>query len=108
MPFAAYLAGTGKLSSIFSSAKIGWPAAILPTTVMRTHMSTLRNRLENEISGQSMESRGMFPDLYVAAGGCFPVRVKNVGVLGTITVSGLVDTEDHRVVAEAIAEFLKK
>ncbi|MBC7518163.1 MAG: heme-degrading domain-containing protein [Microbacteriaceae bacterium] len=41
-------------------------------------------------------------------GGSFPVNVVNVGLVGTVTVSGLPQAEDHALVVEAIEIFLTK
>ncbi len=43
---------------------------------------------------------------YAAHGGCFPVRIRDVGVVGTVTVSGLPQADDHALVVEAIRAFL--
>lgn len=40
-------------------------------------------------------------------GGSFPITIRDVGAVGTITVSGLPQEEDHRFVTETIREFLK-
>jgi len=44
---------------------------------------------------------------YAAHGGAFPVIVRDVGVVGTVTVSGLPQAEDHRLVVEVLREFLE-
>ncbi|MER5914226.1 heme-degrading domain-containing protein [Streptomyces sp. NPDC001982] len=52
------------------------------------------------------ESSRLDPDVYAAHGGSFPVTVENVGVIGSVTVSGLPQLQDHRLVVEALERFL--
>jgi uncharacterized protein (UPF0303 family) len=52
------------------------------------------------------EALGVEPRLFAAHGGAFPVRVRDVGVVGTVTVSGLPQADDHAFVAEMIGAFL--
>ena len=54
------------------------------------------------------ESSRLDPDEYAAHGGSFPITVEGVGVVGTVTVSGLPQLADHRFVVEALEEFLGK
>ena len=46
------------------------------------------------------------PERYAAAGGCFPVIVRNVGPVGTVAVSGLPQAEDHALVVRVLRQFL--
>jgi uncharacterized protein (UPF0303 family) len=48
------------------------------------------------------EASGLDPRRYAAHGGCFPVIVRGVGPVGTVTVSGLPQVEDHRMVVAAL------
>ncbi|MFJ4788916.1 heme-degrading domain-containing protein [Streptomyces sp. NPDC088794] len=54
------------------------------------------------------DSSRLDPDEYAAHGGSFPITVDGVGVVGSVTVSGLPQLEDHRMVVEALEEFLKR
>ncbi|MGW7426909.1 heme-degrading domain-containing protein [Streptomyces sp. NPDC054813] len=53
------------------------------------------------------ESSRLDPDAYAAHGGSFPITVENVGVIGSVTVSGLPQLQDHRFVVEALEKFLE-
>ncbi|KAF4405832.1 heme-degrading domain-containing protein [Streptomyces lycii] len=46
------------------------------------------------------------PCRYAAHGGSFPIAVEGAGVIGTVTVSGLPQAEDHALVVEALESFL--
>ncbi|WP_426595823.1 heme-degrading domain-containing protein [Cellulomonas sp. McL0617] len=43
---------------------------------------------------------------FAAHGGAFPVRVRDVGVVGVVTVSGLPQADDHALVVEALTAHL--
>jgi uncharacterized protein (UPF0303 family) len=43
---------------------------------------------------------------YAPHGGAFPVIVRDVGMVGTVTVSGLPQEEDHRLVVEVLRAFV--
>ena len=59
--------------------------------------------------GKRIEESYLIPESEFAAhGGCFPIIVKGTGMVGTITVSGLPQEEDHKLVVESIRAFLAK
>ena len=65
---------------------------------MGTLLKTQNSTLEDRFHISSME--------YAAHGGSFPIIIKQVGVIGTITVSGLAQADDHALVVDTISEFL--
>lgn len=57
--------------------------------------------------GSSFEEKSRLdPDRYAAHGGSFPVLVAGVGMVGTVTVSGLPQVEDHLLVVAALRRYL--
>jgi uncharacterized protein (UPF0303 family) len=51
---------------------------------------------------QLSEALGVAPIDYAPHGGAFPVRIADVGIVGTVTVSGLPQADDHAFVVEQI------
>jgi uncharacterized protein (UPF0303 family) len=49
---------------------------------------------------------GLDPARFAAHGGAFPIRIRDVGVVAVVTVSGLPQAEDHALVVEAITAHL--
>jgi uncharacterized protein (UPF0303 family) len=43
---------------------------------------------------------------YAPHGGCFPLNLIGMGCIGTITISGLPQRQDHELVVEVLAELL--
>jgi uncharacterized protein (UPF0303 family) len=41
-------------------------------------------------------------------GGCFPIRLRGTGCIGTITISGLPQREDHNVIVDVLATWLNR
>jgi uncharacterized protein (UPF0303 family) len=57
--------------------------------------------------GKSIEESYLLSEMdYAPHGGCFPINVKDTGMVGTITISGLPQEEDHKLVVQAIRDFL--
>jgi uncharacterized protein (UPF0303 family) len=57
-------------------------------------------------TGSTVEASGLNPSDYKAEGGAFPLLLKDEGIVGTITVSGLPGEEDHGMVASVLRELL--
>jgi uncharacterized protein (UPF0303 family) len=59
--------------------------------------------------GKSLEQAYLIPESeFGPHGGCFPVIVKGTGMIGTVTVSGLPQEEDHKLVTQAIRNYLAR
>jgi uncharacterized protein (UPF0303 family) len=77
-------------------------------TVMRFHKSSYRVGREYAQKGAKFDaSRGIDIMVYADAGGGFPIHIIGTGVVGSVTVSGIPQRDDHNFVTEAIALFLK-
>ena len=97
--FHAALAGTAANNDDWAARKA--------RTVRKYGVSSFLVGLRHRSSGTPFETRPWADNtLYAAHGGCFPITVKDSGVIGTVTVSGLTQAEDHALVVEAIELFL--
>jgi uncharacterized protein (UPF0303 family) len=70
------------------------------------HSSFYMGQLLKNKGKRIEEAYGVSESEYAPHGGCFPVILKGTGVIGTITVSGLPQEEDHKFVIQAIREYL--
>lgn len=76
--------------------------------VDRFAVSSLLVRQRLIAAGQTLdEALGVDPTLYAAHGGCVPLTIRDVGMVGTVTVSGLPQVQDHLLVVEAMASVLQ-
>lgn len=72
-------------------------------TVRRYAEPSLLVGLRPRLRGQRIEDAAWFDETDLAAhGGSFPVLVQGVGMVGTVTVSGLPQMADHALVVEAL------
>ena len=68
------------------------------------HKSSYAAGLTNLRDNTSIEQRMGVPNRdYATHGGSFPIRVRGVGCVGAVTVSGVPQREDHSIVVEALA-----
>ena len=76
--------------------------------VMSKHKSSYHIGRELAQNGRTLDQAMGFNPIDIAPhGGCFPIIIKNVGVVGTITVSGIPQRDDHNFVVEQICAYLK-
>ncbi len=77
--------------------------------VRRFGHSSLAVRQASIERGTTFEEEfGLDPRRYAAHGGAFPVLVRSVGPVGVVTVSGLPQLDDHRMVVAALREHLAR
>ena len=75
--------------------------------VRRFGHSSLYVRELLRADGRTIEDKFLLPEAeYAAHGGCFPAIVRGAGPVGTITVSGLPQEDDHALVVSVLRAFL--
>jgi uncharacterized protein (UPF0303 family) len=97
--FHAGLPGSAPDNDAWISRKIA--------SVLRFGRSSMALSLERKLDGRSLaEVSFVDPQQFAAAGGCFPIHIEGTGIVGTVTVSGLPQVDDHRLVVTTIRAFL--
>ncbi|KND61896.1 hypothetical protein BVER_05963c [Candidatus Burkholderia verschuerenii] len=72
-------------------------------TVAHFHRSSYAIGLALQQAGATLaEKYGLDASAFASHGGAFPLRVANAGVIGSVTVSGLRQRDDHQFVVEAL------
>jgi uncharacterized protein (UPF0303 family) len=71
--------------------------------VARFHRSSYAIGLTLEQNNRTFAERYSLPDAdYAAHGGSFPLHVEGTGIVGSLTISGLTQREDHNLAVEAL------
>lgn len=77
--------------------------------VARFYRSSYQLGLYLQQSNHTFSNRYNLPDAdYAAHGGSFPLHVTGTGIIGSVTVSGLPQREDHNLVVEALCLELQR
>jgi uncharacterized protein (UPF0303 family) len=75
--------------------------------VARFHSSSYALGIKLKVKNETLtEQQGLPLADYAPHGGSFPLAVKGVGVVGSVTVSGLPQRADHELVVEALCDLL--
>jgi len=75
--------------------------------VARFHRSSYSVGMTLKVKGTTLLERyGLLVADYAADGGSFPLIVENAGIVGSVTVSGLPQRDDHNLVVEALCALL--
>jgi uncharacterized protein (UPF0303 family) len=77
-------------------------------SVLRFGHSSMYVSLQRKLDGRTLAQSSFVDEReFAAAGGCFPVHVEGCGIVGAVTVSGLPQREDHKLVVETVRAFLR-
>jgi len=77
--------------------------------VARFHRSSYAIGLKEKIKNETLfETQGLPIADYATHGGSFPLAVAGAGVVGSATVSGLLQRSDHELVIEALCAVLRR
>ncbi len=75
--------------------------------VARFHRSSYGVGMTLKLKGTTLTERyGLSVSDFAADGGSFPLNVERAGVVGSVTVSGLSQRDDHNLVVEALCGLL--
>ncbi|WP_150309038.1 heme-degrading domain-containing protein [Planctomonas psychrotolerans] len=97
--FHAAMAGTAAHNDVWITRKV--------RTVREFASSSYLVGLRAQKGGTAFEDAPWIDPLrYAGHGGAFPITVEGVGMVGTVTVSGLPQRDDHALAVEAITTFL--
>ncbi|HMH14889.1 MAG TPA: heme-degrading domain-containing protein [Edaphobacter sp.] len=77
--------------------------------VARFHRSSYQVGLHLQKSGATFNEKYSLPDAdYATHGGSFPIHITGSGVIGSVTVSGLPQRDDHNLAVEGLCIELRR
>lgn len=74
------------------------------------HFATATLAMQEKLAKEEttlLQKYGLPPNAFVAIGGSIPLVLKEGGVIGAMTVTGLKPEEDHQIVVETFLAFMK-
>jgi uncharacterized protein (UPF0303 family) len=78
-------------------------------TVARFHRSSYHVGLSLKLADTTLLERYSLPSTeFSSHGGAFPLRLKEAGVIGSVSVSGLPQRDDHELVVEGLCSVLER
>jgi uncharacterized protein (UPF0303 family) len=92
--FHAALPGSAPLNDLWAQRK--------SNTALLFQLPSLLVGRRNLAKGETLARHGLSPEDYADNGGAVPIRVRGVGVVAVVTVSGLPQVEDHKLVVRGI------
>ncbi len=75
-------------------------------TAFHFHQASIAVGVRNREKGESLAKFGLPPEHFADQGGAVPIRVQGVGVVAVVTVSGLPQVEDHKLVVAGLKALI--
>lgn len=75
-------------------------------TVMITEKSSMLMAMELRRAGEALTDHFADAETMAASGGGFPIRIEEVGVIGSILVSGMDPVSDHDLIVKCVSKYL--
>ncbi len=75
-------------------------------TVIRTEVSSLSLFMQLKKNDQTMADKFLDENIYACAGGGFPIRVEDAGLVGAVLVSGMNHVQDHDFIVRCLSKYL--
>lgn len=96
--FHLALPGSAPLNDLWARRK--------SNTALKFQMATLHLQAQMEAKGETLAKHGLPSEDYAPNGGAVPIRVRGLGVVACLTVSGLPQVEDHKLAVRALETLL--